>query len=130
MLTLRQLSYASAKHLGDSGLEAMKVRGRMQENMVADIVVFDPENVTDNSTYANGHVPSTGIPYVVVNGTIVVKDSVVLKGVNPGQPIRFEPEAPRFTKPFTVESWEEEFLVNPLDSCMTEMELYDEEQEN
>ena len=32
--------------------------------------------------------PSTGIPYVVVNGTIVVKDSEVLKDVYPGQPIR------------------------------------------
>jgi len=32
--------------------------------------------------------PSTGIPYVVVNGTIVVKDSKVLKGIYPGKPIR------------------------------------------
>jgi N-acyl-D-glutamate deacylase len=130
MFTLTQLSYGSAKRLGDTGLEAMKVRGRMQENMVADIVVFDPENVADASTYEKGSVPSTGIPYVIVNGTVVVKDSVVLKGVTPGQPIRFEPEEPRFTTPLTVESWEEEFLVNPLDSCMSEMGLYDEEHEH
>ena len=52
--------------------------------MVADITIFDPENVTDNATYKNGMVPSTGIPYVIVNGTIVVKNSKVLKGVNPG----------------------------------------------
>jgi hypothetical protein len=32
--------------------------------------------------------PSTGIPYVVDNGTIVVKDSKALKGVYPGKPIR------------------------------------------
>ena len=30
----------------------------------------------------------TGIPYVIVNGTVVVKDSKVLKDVFPGQPIR------------------------------------------
>ena len=32
--------------------------------------------------------PSTGIPYVIVNGTVVVKNSKVLKDVYPGQPIR------------------------------------------
>jgi N-acyl-D-amino-acid deacylase len=32
--------------------------------------------------------PSTGIPYVIVNGTIVVKDSKVLKNVFAGKPIR------------------------------------------
>jgi len=31
--------------------------------------------------------PSTGIPYVIVNGTIVVKNSTVLKVVYPGQPV-------------------------------------------
>lgn len=66
----------------------MKIKGRLQQGMDADIIVFDPETVTDNSTMANGALPSTGIPYVVVNGTIVVKDSKVLKGVYPGQPIR------------------------------------------
>jgi N-acyl-D-aspartate/D-glutamate deacylase len=50
--------------------------------------IFDPKTVKQNATPANGGVPSTGIPYVVVNGTIVVKDSKVLKGVYPGKPIR------------------------------------------
>jgi len=35
-----------------------------------------------------GGLPATGIPYVLVNGTVVVKDSKVLKGVFPGKPIR------------------------------------------
>jgi hypothetical protein len=35
-----------------------------------------------------GGLPSTGIPYVVVNGTIVVKGSKALKDVFPGKPIR------------------------------------------
>jgi N-acyl-D-glutamate deacylase len=65
----------------------------MQEGMDADIVIFNAETVTDNSTYAPGMgaIPSTGIPYVLVNGVIVVKDSEVLK-VFPGQPIRFPVE--------------------------------------
>jgi len=31
--------------------------------------------------------PSTGIPYEIANGTIVLKESKVLKGVYTGQPI-------------------------------------------
>lgn len=65
-------------------------------SIVADITIFDPNAVTDYATYENGTLPSTGIPYVVVNRVIVVKDSQVLKGVNPGQPIRFEPVKSRF----------------------------------
>lgn len=92
MQVLSMLSYTSAKHLGDTGLEAMKFRGRIQKGMVADITIFDAGRVTDNSTYKKGTLPSTGIPYVIVNGVVVVKDSEVLKGVNPGQSIRFKPE--------------------------------------
>ncbi|SPJ27276.1 hypothetical protein [Falsiruegeria mediterranea] len=94
MLTLSQLSYTHAKRLGDTGLRAMQLRGRMQEGMIADITIFDPKTVTENATYSRGSngLPSTGIPFVLVNGTIVVKDSKVLKDVNPGQAIRFPVE--------------------------------------
>ena len=40
--------------------------------------------VTDKATCEKGTLPSVGIPYVVVNGTIVVKNSQVLEGVTPG----------------------------------------------
>jgi N-acyl-D-glutamate deacylase len=82
--------------------------------MVADITVFDPETVTDNSTYSQGALPSTGIPHVVVNGTAVVKDSKVLAGVHPGQPIRFHPEESHF-EPLTVEGWTKSFYAAPVD---------------
>jgi len=36
----------------------------------------------------DGGLPSTGIPYVVVNGTVVVSNSKVLEGVFPGKAIR------------------------------------------
>lgn len=93
MFSLSQLSYWSAKHLGDAGIEAMKVRGRMQEGMVADIVVFDPNNVTDNAGFklgSNGN-PTTGIPYVLVNGKVVVDKSKVKK-IMVGQPVRYPVE--------------------------------------
>jgi len=94
MRMIENLSYNAAKHLGDAGLEAMQKRGRLQEGMVADITVFNPETVTENSDYAAGKngLPSTGIPYVLVNGVVVVDDSKVLEGVTPGQPIRYPVE--------------------------------------
>jgi hypothetical protein len=116
-------SYNPAKYLGNTGLESMQMRGRMQEGKIADITIFDPETITDNSTYAKGTLPTTGIPYVLVNGVIVVKESEVLKDVNPGQPIRFPvEEEPRF-EPLALESWEKEFLTVPagfggLDCCL------------
>ena len=105
MQTLRMLTYTSAKHLGDTGLESMKVRGRMQEGMVADITIFDSEKVTENSSYELGRngIPTTGIYYVIVNGTLVVKGSRVLKGVNPGKAIRFPVEANSRYEPVAVD---------------------------
>ena len=60
----------------------------MQVGADADIVVFDPETVTDNSTMEDPGAPTTGIPYVLVNGSVVVEDSTVLQGVFPGEPVR------------------------------------------
>ena len=102
------LSYNAAKHLGDTGLTFMQERGRIQAGMVADIVVFDPETFTDNSTYENGAIPSTGMKAVIVNGQTVLREDVLLP-VFPGQPIRFEPEdKPRF-EPISEATWNAEF---------------------
>ena len=94
MQTLRQLSYWAALHLGRAGIEAMQARGRIQEGMIADITVFDPETVTDNATHKRGEqgAPSTGIPYVLVSGQVVVRESKVQR-VFPGQPIRYRTNA-------------------------------------
>ena len=108
MQALSILSYNAAKRLGDTGLKAMQERGRLQEGMVADIVVFDPENVKENATYLNGSIPSTGFKSVIVNGVQVVKEDKVLE-VFPGQPIRFEPaDKPRY-EPVSLEAWEATF---------------------
>jgi len=113
MQILAASSYNPAKYLGDTGLEAMKVRGRLQEGMVADITILDTDTVKDNATYLKGTLPTTGIPYVIVNGEIVVRDSIVLRDVNPGQPIRFPVEdKPRF-KPLSLEGWQDRYLVAP-----------------
>jgi len=115
MQTVAMSSYNWAKPLGDTGLKAMQERGRMQPGMVADITIFDPEKITDNATYEKGIVPSTGIPYVIVNGTIMVKDSkVLLNATFSGKPIRFEPVKSRF-EPLTIEGWQETYYAAPVD---------------
>ena len=90
MQTLSKMSYLWADYLGKNGIEAMKKKGRLQAGCDADIVVFDPKSVTDNSDLPldKNCLPSTGIPYVVVSGVVVVEDSKVLKDVFPGKPVR------------------------------------------
>jgi N-acyl-D-amino-acid deacylase len=78
--------------LGEAGIESIQERGRLQEGLIADITIFDPIAVTDNAEYTLGMngLPSTGIPYVIVSGDVIVDNSVV-QHIYPGQPIRYEP---------------------------------------
>jgi len=89
MEAIAKLSYYQARFLEDM-VPDMRYRGRLQPGAVADITLIDFNKVEDHADWKQGmnSLPSTGIPYVIVNGTIVVKDSKVLKGVYPGQPIR------------------------------------------
>jgi N-acyl-D-aspartate/D-glutamate deacylase len=88
MTAISKMTYLTAKWLEDF-IPAMKQMGRLKPGANADITIFDPDTVTDNAVAETGKfaLPSTGIPYVIVNGTIVVKDSEVLK-VYPGQAIK------------------------------------------
>jgi len=88
MLAISKMTYMPAKFMEDNRIPQMANKGRLQVGKDADITIFDPDKVRDNATPDKGGMPSTGIPYVVVNGTVVVKDSKVLKDVFPGQPIR------------------------------------------
>jgi N-acyl-D-aspartate/D-glutamate deacylase len=91
MEAISKMSYLHAKYFAElGGISQFGTKGRVQVGADADIVVFNPDTVTDNSTYepGMGALPATGIPYVLVNGVVVVKDSTVLK-VFPGKPIRF-----------------------------------------
>jgi len=89
MQAVAKLSYNQAHFLGPMVPDLQK-RGRIQVGAVADITIFDPEKVIDNADWKTGmnSLASTGIPWVIVNGTVVVRNSEVLKGVYPGQPIR------------------------------------------
>ena len=55
-------------------------RGLLRPGYAADITVFDPQTVQDESTYADPHRYPSGIPYVVVNGTVVVDSGRMTDG--------------------------------------------------
>lgn len=82
-----KMTFLIADFLSDNGVDQMNKKGRVQVGCDADLIVFDPAKVTENSTMEKGGLPSTGIPFVLVNGTVVVEDSKVLKGVTPGKAI-------------------------------------------
>jgi N-acyl-D-aspartate/D-glutamate deacylase len=67
---------------------AMRRKGRLSEGSDADIVVFDPETITDQATYSDSTRPSTGIRHVLVNGTVVVRDGRLDTDAQPGRPVR------------------------------------------
>jgi len=111
--TLAQLSYWSALHLGDAGLEFMHERGRMQEGMIADIVIFDPEIVAERANYSAGQngLPPVGLPHVIVNGVFVKRDGEAT-GVLAGLPIRYPVEAETRHEPATTKQWLQEFTID------------------
>ena len=86
-LAVSKMTYMIAKYMEDNGAPQMADKGRLQEGKDADITIFDPETVQDNATMQDGGLPSTGIPYVLVNGTVMVRDSKAVDGVFPGKPI-------------------------------------------
>ena len=78
------------------------------------MTVFSAVKVTDNATYAKGALPSTGIPYVIVDGTVVVRDSNVEANTNSGQPIRYPRTRSRF-EPLRLDAWSHQFYAAPVD---------------
>lgn len=61
-------------------------RGVLRPGMMADLVAFDPATVAERSTYADPLHYSTGVPYVAVNGQLVV-DGGRITDARPGRPI-------------------------------------------
>jgi N-acyl-D-amino-acid deacylase len=50
----------------------MRDRGLLHSGLAADLTVFDPATVADEATFGDPHRYPVGIPYVVVNGAVVV----------------------------------------------------------
>jgi N-acyl-D-amino-acid deacylase len=59
-------------------------RGLIRESMMADLLIIDMENIRGNATFDSPRELSQGIDYVIINGTVVVKDGD-LKPLFPGR---------------------------------------------
>lgn len=62
-------------------------KGRLQEGKDADIVVFDPQTISDRSTFQSPMEASVGVRYLIVGGTVVVDQGKLVADVFPGQPL-------------------------------------------
>ena len=65
----------------------MRFKGRIQVGADADITIFNPNTIIDKATFEKGLEFSSGIEYVMVNGTFVLKNGKTVTGVLPGQPV-------------------------------------------
>ena len=77
---IRKMTSLPASRLG------WKDRGVIRKGSWADVVVFDPKEITDHATFATPHRHSTGVKDVIVRGRTVLADGK-LTGELPGQPL-------------------------------------------
>lgn len=62
-------------------------RGELRAGFYADVVVFDPQRITDNATFEEPHQYATGMRHVFVNGAQVLEDGHHT-GATPGRVVR------------------------------------------
>ncbi len=84
---LAKMTIQPAKRV-ESMIPAMRRKGRMQRGADADIVIFDPETVTDRATVAIPNALSAGISHVLVDGVQVMIDGEMNRSVSPGRALR------------------------------------------
>lgn len=65
---VRKMTSLNANKIG------LKERGLIKVGFAADVVIFDADNVIDRSTYTAPFAYPVGIPYVLVNGKLTVKN--------------------------------------------------------
>ena len=81
---VRKMTSLPAQRLG------LPDRGLLRPGLAADVACIDPERVRDTATYEEPRQLPEGIPYVIVNGTIVVDDGRRTDAL-PGRALRSRP---------------------------------------
>ena len=83
---IRKMTLAPAQRL-EARVPMMTSKGRIKVGADADLTIFDPATVIDKATYEDAMIASAGIPFVVVNGQVVV-DSGKHTGMMAGRALR------------------------------------------
>ena len=65
----------------------IKKRGLLKEGYYADVVIFDPNTISDHATFGNPHQLATGMQHVFVNGIQVLNEGEHT-GATPGKVVR------------------------------------------
>ncbi len=84
---IRKMSLMPAERLA-ARVPAMRKKGRIALGADADLTLIDTATVADRATYTEPTLPPTGIPYVLVNGVVVVDKGALVEGAKPGKPVR------------------------------------------
>ncbi|MBD3672553.1 MAG: D-aminoacylase [Planctomycetaceae bacterium] len=69
-------------------------RGEIRENTFADVVVFDPQTVSDRATYDDPQQTCLGIEHVIVNGVPILQagEPIEITGdLQPGRSLKYRP---------------------------------------
>ncbi|HEX4225277.1 MAG TPA: amidohydrolase family protein [Pseudonocardiaceae bacterium] len=66
-------------------------KGHLGIGADADIVVLDPDRITDNATFTAPTRTSTGVTHLLVGGEFVVRDGELRTDAFPGRPLRGQP---------------------------------------
>jgi N-acyl-D-aspartate/D-glutamate deacylase len=86
MEALRKMTLMPAQML-ERSTPAARLKGRLQEGADADIVVFDPQTISDRATFEKPMEPSVGVRYLVVAGTILIDEAKIVPNIFPGQAV-------------------------------------------
>ncbi|HXF60567.1 MAG TPA: amidohydrolase family protein, partial [Caldilineaceae bacterium] len=68
-------------------------RGELREGWYADVVVFDPDTITDRATYRDPHQLAVGVEHVLVNGAAIIAGGqpvTELPSPLPGRALKFK----------------------------------------
>ncbi len=84
MDALRKMTLMPAEVL-EKSTPAARAKGRLQEGADADIVVFDPQAITDRATYQAPMETSVGMQYVIVGGTVLIDQGRLVPDTFPGK---------------------------------------------
>ncbi len=94
---VRKMTSATARRIG--ALD----RGLVRPGFMADLVIFDQDTLRDTATFENPISYPEGVPFVAVNGTLVIEEGEPT-GATPGRVLR-EPygrKSERITGPLTI----------------------------
>jgi hypothetical protein len=86
----RRCAFLPARVLDDTTPAAAR-KGRLAVGADADIVVLDPDRITDAATYLDPTRPSVGVRQLLVAGTFVVRDGELDPTAYPGRGLRGAP---------------------------------------